>query len=90
MKKNMILIAAIAVSILVSCKKEYICECVTETTTIDSFSDTTYTSESEIEEIKTEKIKKKDAKGKCESMSATFSSGFFGISVVSKTTCKLK
>jgi hypothetical protein len=75
MKKQVLLIAAVAAFALTSCKKEYTCEC----TITDSTG-------SETSSIKLDKMKKKDAEKKCDEGDSSFS--FFGETIT--TECKIK
>ncbi|MBL7930763.1 MAG: hypothetical protein JNL60_02620 [Bacteroidia bacterium] len=77
--KKILLLAAVAGLMAVTCKKDYTCECTTTMTTPSGTTTTTA-------EGKTGKMKKADAEKKCDESDASASSGPYSTVV----ECKIK
>lgn len=78
--KKILIIASVAGLAMVSCKKDYVCECTTTSTAPGS---TSYTDKSTMVGVS-----KKTAKANCFKYSSEETSG--GVTYVNTTDCKLK
>ena len=87
MKKTMML-AAFAGLFLVSCKKDYTCEC---TTTVTTYSNgVSSTSTPDVKDYQTGKMKKDEAETKCEKDNAESMTGDNQNGIKAVKTCDLK
>ncbi len=87
--KKVVLIAAVAGMAMVSCKKKYTCECTTTVKTYSNGQTSTVgpnTSSNELDE----KMKKSDAKDKCESSNGTTAVGNTSNGIETTVVCSLK
>jgi hypothetical protein len=85
--KKVLLLATVVVA-FASCKKEYTCTCTTTSTIY--MNGVATTGAPQTDDVKTDKMSKKDAEKKCESMNGNISAGDTQFGSKAEITCKLK